>query len=67
MATNPVASARTVNEEFLRYQLTAFPIAGEKLARQWRKAFAGQGPDPRPSSRALSLPPQGAPDGADRP
>ena len=34
MAINPIAFARAVNEQFLRYQLTAFPLADEALARQ---------------------------------
>ena len=34
MAINPIAFARAVNEQFLRYQLTAFPLTDEKLARQ---------------------------------
>jgi len=34
MAINPIASARAVSEQFLRYQLTAFPLADEALARQ---------------------------------
>ena len=33
MAINPIAFARTVNEQFLRYQLTAFPLADEALSR----------------------------------
>ena len=32
MAINPIAFARVVNEQFLRYQLTAFPLADEVLA-----------------------------------
>ena len=34
MAINPIAFARAVSEQFLRYQLTAFPLADEALARQ---------------------------------
>ena len=34
MAINPIAFARTVNEQFLRYQLMAFPLTDEPLARQ---------------------------------
>ncbi len=34
MAINPIASARAVNEQFLRYQLTAFPLADEAVSRQ---------------------------------
>jgi hypothetical protein len=29
MAINPIAFARAVNEQFLRYQLTAFPLSDE--------------------------------------
>lgn len=36
MAINSIAFARTVNEQFLRYQLTVFPITDEKLA--WRSS-----------------------------
>ena len=31
MAINPIAFARAVNEPFLRYQLTAFPLTDEAL------------------------------------
>jgi hypothetical protein len=34
MAINPVVFAREVNEQFLRYQLTAFPLSDERLATQ---------------------------------
>jgi hypothetical protein len=30
MAINPIAFARTVNEQFLSYQLTAIPLADVK-------------------------------------
>lgn len=48
MAINPIAFARTVNEQFLRYQLTAFPIADEKLARQAEESIRGAGARPTP-------------------
>jgi hypothetical protein len=41
MAINPVAFARTVNEQFLRYQLTAFPLTDERLARQADEGIRG--------------------------
>ena len=34
MAINPIAVARAVNEQFLRYRLTAFPLADEAVSRQ---------------------------------
>ena len=48
MAINPIAFARTVNEQFLRYQLTAFPIADEALARQAEESIRGAGARPTP-------------------
>lgn len=48
MAINPIAFARTVNEQFLRYQLTAFPITDEKLARQAEESIRGAGALPTP-------------------
>ena len=48
MAINPIAFARTVNEQFLRYQLTAFPIADESLARQAEESIRGVGARPTP-------------------
>jgi len=48
MAIKPVAFARTVNEQFLRYQLTAFPIADEALARQAEESIRGTGARPTP-------------------
>lgn len=41
MAINPVAFARTVNEQFHRYQLTAFPLTDERLARQVEEGIRG--------------------------
>src|SRR5581483_4346300 len=46
MAVNPVLFARTVNEQFLRYQLTAFPLTDERLARQAEEAIRGTGGRP---------------------
>jgi len=43
MAINPIAFGRTVNEQFLRYQLTAFPIADEALARQAEESICSRG------------------------
>ena len=48
MAINPIAFARTVNEQFLRYRLTAFPIADEKLARQAEEKIRGTRGRPTP-------------------
>lgn len=48
MAINPVAFARTVNEQFLRYQLTAFPLTDERLARQAEEGIRGAGARPTP-------------------
>lgn len=46
MAINPVVFARTVNEQFLRYQLTAFPLTDGRLARQAEEAIRGTGGRP---------------------
>ena len=58
MAINPIAFARTVNEQFLRYQLTAFPLADEALARQAEESIRGGGTRPTPliKSRNTLLP-----------
>ena len=48
MAINPIAFARAVNEQFLRYQLTAFPLADEALARQTEASIRGGGARPTP-------------------
>ena len=48
MAINPIAFARAVNEQFLRYQLTAFPLADEALVRQAEESIRGGGARPRP-------------------
>jgi len=48
MAINPIAFARAVNEQFLRYQLTAFPLADEALARQAEESIRGIGARPTP-------------------
>ena len=48
MAINPIAFARAVNEQFLRYQLTAFPLADEALARQAEESIRGGGTRPTP-------------------
>ena len=53
MAINPIAFARTVNEQFLRYQLTAFPIADEALARQAEESIRGAGARPRNSGDTI--------------
>ena len=52
MAINPIAFARAVKERFLRYQLTAFPIGDEALARQAEESIRGNGG--RPSDQKIS-------------
>ena len=42
MAINPIAFARTVNEQFLRYQLTAFPTSDNELARQAEESICSR-------------------------
>lgn len=44
----PIAFARTLNEQFLRHQLTAFPITDEKLAQQAEESIRGAGARPTP-------------------
>ena len=39
MAINPILFARTVNVQFLRYQLTASPLTDERMARQAEEAI----------------------------
>ncbi len=56
MAINPIAFARTVNEQFLRYQLTAFPITDEKLARHAKESIRCAGDRPTSLSRGPHLP-----------
>lgn len=41
MALNPITFARQVNDQFRRYQLSAFPLADPELARQARELFGG--------------------------
>lgn len=41
MPLNPIAFARQVNEQFRRYQLSAFPIADPELSRQARELLDG--------------------------
>ena len=41
MALNPIAFARTVNEQFRRYQLSAFPLADSHLGQQARDLLGG--------------------------
>jgi hypothetical protein len=43
MAINPIAFARTVNEQFLCYQLTATLPADEALSRQAEESICGDG------------------------
>jgi hypothetical protein len=49
MAINPIAFASTVDEQFVRDQLTAFSLADEALARQAEESIRRrQGPRPDP-------------------
>ena len=48
MALNPIAFTHRVDEEFRRYQLTAFPIADPRLAGQARTLLAGAEGRPSP-------------------
>ncbi len=43
MPLNPVTFAAQVNQDFIRYQLTAFPIADERLHEQVRSQLEGHG------------------------
>ena len=42
MTINPIAFAEDVNRQFLRYQLTAFPLSDPDMNRQAREML-GQG------------------------
>jgi ATP-dependent helicase YprA (DUF1998 family) len=41
MTLNPIRFAHDVNKQFLRYQLTAFPLSDPELADQAREIFSG--------------------------
>lgn len=43
MVLNPIVFANEVNKQFLRYQLTAFPLSDPDLARQAREIMGGSG------------------------
>jgi len=43
MTLNPIAFAEEVNRQFLRYQLTSFPLSDSDLARQARVMLGGIG------------------------
>jgi len=43
MTINPIAFAEEVNQQFLRYQLTAFPLSDPEMARQAKEML--EGPD----------------------
>jgi hypothetical protein len=45
---HPHCLARTVNEQFLRYQLPAFPVADEALSCQAEASIHGGGTRPTP-------------------
>ncbi|MEM4729071.1 MAG: DEAD/DEAH box helicase [Thermoplasmata archaeon] len=47
MTINPIAFAEEVNRQFLRYQLTAFPLSDPDLARQARQMLTGPEGDSR--------------------
>lgn len=53
MAINPVRFAYHVNEQFLRYQLAALPIADPDLAQQAQRML--RGPAERPLVKAPYL------------
>jgi len=42
MAINPITFANRVNRQFLRYQMTAFPLSDEQIASQASKQIAGE-------------------------
>ncbi len=42
MTINPIAFAEEVNKQFLRYQLTAFPLSDPDLAQQAKQMLSGQ-------------------------
>jgi len=43
MTLNPIAFAEEVNRQFLRYQLTSFPLSDSDLARQAQVMLGGIG------------------------
>ena len=43
MTLNPIRFAQDVNRQFLRYQLTAFPMSDPDLAEQAKKMLSGSG------------------------
>ncbi len=45
MTINPIAFADEVNKQFLRYQLTAFPLSVPDMADQAKKMLDGADPD----------------------
>jgi len=55
MALNPVHFARKVIDQFLRYQLTAFPITDDYLAQQAQALFRGKVSTPLVKGPYLSL------------
>ena len=42
MTINPIKFAHEVNEQFLRYQLTAFPLSDPNLSDQAKKMLKGR-------------------------
>jgi hypothetical protein len=55
MAITTVAFTRTVNQQFLRSQLTPFPTADEALARQAESSIRATGARPTPPIKGPSL------------
>lgn len=45
MTINPIAFADEVNKQFLRYQLTAFPLSDPDMADQAKQMLEGADPD----------------------
>lgn len=45
MTINPIAFAQDVNRQFLRYQLTAFPLSDPDMARQAKEMLTGESAD----------------------
>lgn len=56
MPINPIAFARTVNEQFLRYQLTTFPLTDETLAKQAEESIRTAGARPSPLIKGRHIP-----------
>ena len=55
MTINPIQFAYEVNEQFLRYQLTAFPLADPTLSEQAKKMLKGPHSSPLIKGPYISL------------